>query len=139
MLSGLVAISARTHNALSPTAPTPQTIQSLVQELKASDIPPSKIVEFVGAKYFGVLPNGSAAPLPPDGKDSLSATKFFAAKANDCNSIPSVADRTLTEKLGYLDSLPGTPFADLSKRIRSFPEDRREAAYDAGILLLCGA
>jgi hypothetical protein len=138
VVSGLAAIAARTHNILSPSLPPPQSIQSFVEELKGLNFPMPKIIDYVGLKYLGLIPSGSTIATPPIASDNTSATKFFAAKADDCNTLPQLADRPLAERLTYLDSLAGTPFVSLSTQIRTFSEDKREAAYKAGIFLLCG-
>jgi hypothetical protein len=137
--AALIALAARTHDILSPRAPQSQSIQSFVSDLKALDFPEAKIEDFVAAKYFGILPVGATAvPLrnPADGKAS---TVFFDTVPDDCNSLPQIADRSLAERLNFLDSMKNSPLAALATRVRQFPENQKEAAYSLGTKLLCGA
>jgi hypothetical protein len=91
----------------------------------------------VAARYFGILPNGTAIPANIQAEDRVS-TKFFASAANDCNSLPAIASRAMADKLAFLESTTNVSFFQLAARVRQFPEEKQEAAYTAGILLLCG-
>lgn len=134
VVAALIGLSARTHDFLSPPS---QSMKSVADDLKALNFPESKIQDYLGIKFFGVLPVGSTA-VPKSKEPDVARTSFFAALGEDvCRKVAQRSGNT-SDQLAFLEATNNLDLIALSKKVRSFRGERQAAALDAGLFLLCG-